>query len=361
MTEFYSAKTAIFLVSTPLQVINAIEARWGLLPADCSAELVVLKKSEGSKLVADIALRIGGDAFKSVEVFSLSYPDSASKVISLCSSLLVNRRKLFGQMQPRCASADIVFVGNVMNREMLVAAKEAVGKIVVLDDGTSTAAYLTAHIRTGKSSGLGIEFSGGVIQRLLKSAVSRLAYGKYSQALDNPVFFTTYGDLARKFGGRVIPNNYEFMRAHNAGTDIIERVDFLGGPFVDRGDASLNSYVDWLYKAQKQLGLPIRYIAHWAESPEVLDVLRNTLGIECLRLEVPYEFEFVTAQVRPRIVATWFCSAFDVLPLLDSGNSEFNAFRVPFESFVNESTKLSAQEFYKRHEVRNSIVRVLDV
>ncbi|WP_141246903.1 hypothetical protein [Halomonas salipaludis] len=347
--------SACFLISAPLHLLNAIEARRTLLSDSCTTLLIVLDKGNGFGDVLGLAAEFVGDVFDECVHVSLMKPDAGYQPIHAIQSLIYNKRVIKNEVVPKCESAGKVFIGNILNQEMLAAAHSSAERVTILDDGTSTLSYLEARKRKGRHNWLGIEYPGSRLGCFLKILVARLFYGDIDSVRFNPSFFTLYNDEAIAIGCESTENHYDYIKSIMVDAVVEPRFDFLGAPFVDRGELVWEDYREWLAIVQKNSEHPIRYIAHWSESDESLKLIKDEFDIECIRLDYPYELEYVLSKNKASLIGGWFSSAFDVLDRIKQDSTVLVCFKPPENALSSMSIKSSESSFFSRHEKGSNV------
>ncbi|MEX0732977.1 MAG: hypothetical protein WD057_19480 [Aquisalimonadaceae bacterium] len=321
--------------------------------------VLVLKKTAGARETVEAARRLPGLEGAEFVAIDASQVTSRRGPARAVRALWHNRRLIQGPVRRYCEDARILFLGNLMNRELLAAAQLAKSDIVILDDGTSTAAFFEA---AGDGDRLQpAPRAGNALSGKCKEAAFRFFYGAASLPKSRIILFTTYPESSAGMNCRVVSNEFRVCRRLVAAGRTLPEAHFLGAPFVERGQLDWKEYAHWLIEAYAHLGRDVRYIAHWAESPEKLRQVEHLLGWETVRFALPYEMQFVLDGARPRIVAGCFSSAFDILPRFFAPGTGLQAFEIPVERIRSAAIQSAARSFYRRHRDTASPVDIITI
>lgn len=348
----------VFAVSTPLQLLNAIEARHSLISPAAGTELWVVAKHPEHRFTWLCAQRIGESSFSRVRLLELDNVSARSGVWRAAKSLLANRRRLGGlsKSTPACAQ---IFIGNPRTREHLfIASLFPDARLTCLDDGTGTVSFFERVAAHGGKDGGGLVVAQGALA-CLKELCFRLFYGNYRHPLREADFFTAFVAQAEAAGFVASRNTYSWLASRQRDRGGRHGTHFLGAPFVERNELSWETYKAWLQRAATLVPAPFVYVAHWAESDSQLSRIQSELGFACWRFEHPYEFEYLTGTQAPECIASWFSSALDVLALVPDESACLIAVEVPVEAFLKADIAASASAFYSRHRDGSSSVEIV--
>lgn len=351
------AKFAIFVVSTPLQLLNAIEACSELELELGRAVLWVLVKNPEHWVTWRCAQSIECLPFTRVRLLELSRVSVVDGVFSVFKGLLANSAQI-RSLASEHRMCTHFFLGNPKTREHLyLASMFSNARITILDDGTGTVSFLERVRARGGRAGGGLGIKAGVLPAL-KEVLFRIFYGSYRRPLLSADFYTAFVSQAEAAGFVARKNNYTWLVSRLQGKEARQGTHFLGAPFVERNELAWNNYRDWLETAMALLPGPVLYVAHWAESDAQLERIERELGLPCRRFDQPYELQYLVGDAAPACVASWFSSALDVLSLVPGTHARLLAFRVPVEAFRKADIAASALSFYERHGAGQHVVEI---
>ena len=356
----------LYLCSTPLQVLNAVEARHALGSKYARCVLVLFQRREDQVRAAENLPRGLTEVFDRIEHLRLEEIQAQIRVWRPLAALVRNRRtvlKRVASWSAEASSCPLVVVSNQYNRDMRFFAAKVNGQIVFADDGTSTAAYYETWAEFGAIAEGSQAFPGrGRIRRALRALLYRGAYGRFLEMSRPDYAFTRYVDVAERAGFSVIPNEYRWLSDKvDSQKSPATIAHFLGAPFVDRREVEAERYLFWLrivMAHEPQMNWV--YVPHPAETDWWIHRIERETGMVCERKVAPYELGVVTAERPPAIIASWFSSALESLAEIGVG-SEIWAFRIPRDALQTPTLRRSAEAFYERVESSGSGISTLDL
>lgn len=342
----------LYLASTPLQVLNAVEARHALGDANARAVLILFQRRWEHYAGAAALPEPLSAAFDEVIPLRLELPAPDGKPWGAVTALWRNRRSVLRTLAGFGSHAiRMVLLTNQWNRDMRYLAAKAGTKIVFADDGTSTASYLRACAEWGAAADWRLGFANrGRLVNLAAASLYRLIYGGFMPESRPSLMFTHYQELAEEAGFPVVANEYRWLRSTfgigQMGTD--STAHFLGAPLVEREEVSEPQYLRWLREAMAHRPeLNWIYIPHPAESDRWLERVSHETGVTCKRMQAPYELSLLMEARPPAVIASWFSSALENLELFGVG-WELWAFLIPDGGLASETLSRSARDFYNR-------------
>lgn len=183
--------------------------------------------------------------------------------------------------------------------------------LYLLDDGTDTIDInnkrkLSNIPQCGASTTVGTDS-----ERLLKKIENhfRKKYWNWNTAeAESVTFFTTY-DINVRDGDHIIKNEYNYLRSLISRTTQIDEVYFLGDCLVDDKYMSEGQLIKYLQHAKTYFGNEnIKYVPHPRESLKMIERVKEVVGFEIKKIDVPIEVELVLKGPIPKILAS-FCSS----------------------------------------------------
>jgi len=369
----------VFLCNSPLQVLNAYEARhhFNLEQGDCVLVIVPLSQN------LDSLIRVSKLQPWAEIILTPPRPAAALLKISGLWSYLCQRAAYI-----RCWQKDLrIYRGRVavflaytsLEDTRVMAAWLRPENIMYLDDGTLTATVLdwlklkggtlsfwertkrpVSDIVYSPSAVFSLRFARRILQLLrgwLRSYVlsCQARYFGIRSGLSFPFkIFTVY---ANEDSGCLVRNERRYVRSLmqekflDAGL-----VHFLGAPLVERGLVDKHIYFRWLRQVKKFFaGRIVTYVPHPAESDGFVRELIENTGLQSVRFKMPYEVVFATSDMAPSAVSSWFCSALENILDFDVPEIELVAFRVRGLSSGSTDIRQAAEDFYLRHAINSRI------
>lgn len=146
---------------------------------------------------------------------------------------------------------------------------------------------------------------------------------------DRVIFFTAY-DIDVRNGDQWVKNEYCHLKkqiAHNVQSD---DVFFLGQCLIEDNWINKDVYFDYLKKVRLYFaGERIFYIPHPRESHETASFAEDILGFKIKRIDVPIEYHIALKGDKPKVLASFFCSALLNCSILYPQNLRIKAFYIP--------------------------------
>lgn len=202
----------------------------------------------------------------------------------------------------------------------------------------------------------GMRFSGAYIRPRVNAFVSRKLLRLSKTLPEQQVYFSVY-EIWPLAPARWARNEQPWFRDRLKNSECDDAlVHFLGAPLVERDGIAESDYVGWLRNLIAHYeGKRFVYILHPRESNEWGNKLSTVLHIPVLRQKLPYEIELCMMSKRPRVVASWFCSALDNLGNCAIPSLDLVAFRLPRVRLAADKQRQgkileAAELFYRRHE-----------
>jgi len=348
---------SVFLVKTPLQLLNAIEARhhYELKKQDCVVILMADRKSQkqlrnlaqavdewGDVLDLNDAPLLFLDPLKNVNADSLFNNFWKLKIFNR-SIFYVHR---LNRISKCLGEVEYFFVGYARYVYM----KHLVNitphrKIVSLDDGNAT-------LELAKERG----FSPNNIKSLPLKKKIKLFLRKYIQGLNSNEFsrlefFTIYNiDLDRK--DSLVKHNFSYLKSRIENISRTEEVYFIGSPLSETGIVSKSSLLENLKRVKSYYkGKNIVYISHRRESEINLKEISRELGMKVIQFEYPIEYQLAMKGPRPVVLASFISSALDSCSLIFGDTMRVVAFRL---DLVDSPRQDEINSIYDSYESDNN-------
>ena len=145
---------------------------------------------------------------------------------------------------------------------------------------------------------------------------------------DRITFFSAY-DIAVGDRDRLVKNDYRCLRSRLAPAARRDSCLFLGQCLVRDGYLDEDTYFAYLAEARSHLkDEPVVYVPHPRESSRVVDYVHRRLGFAIRRFNLPVEWQLMSDQVRPAVLASFFCSALVACAAIFPGEFKLKAFYI---------------------------------
>ena len=327
------ASTHIYLVQSPLQVINAFEARRSCgANEDVDHKLILFerKEAENNRLLRNTLACLNWQPIYSV-------PYSPSNV-GKCLHWL--RLRLFLASQPRVKR---IFIGEYASGMPIAAANLfPKAETYLLDDGTSSLNFPDFRYHGKKTEHL-------------PGAKNIPSLGYYTNLPEGIRFFSIY-DLPLKAPDILIRNELSFLR-DSFQADPNGPVYFIGSCLPDVEVITFDAYFDLMRGVRKWFGSrDIYYFPHRREILPRKEALFRELGINLQSTDLPFELHVTRTSLRPSYFATFYSTAFDTLKLIGAGNSnKLIAFHVPSELIQTAADRSIAEMSYSNYTASGQI------
>jgi len=305
---------SVFLVKSPLQLLNAIEAKhyFKVPKKDCVLivmadrksqyqllNLVKLKAEWGTVIVLNEVNLFFGNPIETNDYgwFKRLWMGDVLKK-SIFNVRRINRiRKYLPEVK-------YIFVGYINYVYMVHYVNVTKhDEVLLLDDGNVTFEF-SRHRKNNEARNL------SAIKKL-KMFLKRYLQGLESEVVKHVCFFTMY-DIESSGNDCVVKNNYSHIKSQISNSQLTGNIFFLGSPLCEVGVVSSNDYLKNLSKVINYYGKSnVTYIAHRRESPERLEEIKQCLDIRVMYLELPIESYLATTNSMPKIVSSFISSALD--------------------------------------------------
>ena len=351
---------SVFLIKSPLQYLNALEAlsAFELNPEQAMLLLMADRKSmpQLQALIrpeqrwgcvvhlADAPLRWSDESLRHVETGRSSYfgnPLFAIRKLRNLSRVLTGLKYVvIGDM------------GNPLMRHFANSARNAV--VIVLDDGTATLKY--SRERANKATPGALTPTRKKLQLTLK----RRLLGLRDDRLPEIVFFSVYEIETRK-PDRFVKNLFERLRNTTPTLGATESIYFLGGPLVESGELTEAEYQAQLLTAKTALGDAVTYVAHRREARDKVQRLCANLGWQSCLFDYPIEYQLAVVGPRPQILASFISSALLNCRLIFGDTLDIRSFKLHPDHFAHHSSEKGRRIEAIYDEYQASDISVVDM
>ncbi len=303
LEERYSGGSAVFLIATPLQALNAIEARRHFKLAGEQCQLVRFHSaSEANDRQTEDMLEQADWA----RIHTISHGGKGFR----------SWKQRFDEVNAVVRSADrgeYLFLGDYADdlmRHFAHALRRR--KVVVLDDGNST---LSIN-RSRRDPAVPYHFMPHSFGQRVKHLIKTRACGMNRSLFDELTFFTVY-DLEDDHRTAIVPNTYQHLRGRLRLASRGDETFFLGDALPDKNLMSEDAYFGYLERALKHLEeSSVVYMAHRLEKAAKLGKIESRFGIPVRESTMPIECRICLAASVPKLIAGFVTSALDSCRIL---------------------------------------------
>lgn len=328
---------ALALVRTPLQLLNAVEARRHFGFARTALMIV---EYGGVGLPPFDRSCIDPADWTGVQVVDLNpvprpwpyrWLDHPRLAASEKANVLrqCHRRRVFERALRPWRGVPHVLLGNYLQGWFRHAAwRCARAECILLDDGTDTLRIAALRPRGEKPA------PPLSIRRRPKAWWYRRYAAWEDRQREQVTFFSSF-ELDLPPQDRHVANTYRHSRRRlqSAGRD--RRCLFLGQPLVEDGYLAAADHADLLAAVKASLaGHDLFYVPHRREDPALVAPLLRRLQIAELRLDRAFEYWLLSAPTVPAAVASFFSSALDTCRLIAGDALRILAFRLPADRLL---------------------------
>lgn len=300
----------VFFVNSPLQLLNAIEARHqipGLNPHPLLIRHPGLRSLEGMRELTGLlpwgeVVDLGGGAGPFARWRDLRRLERATGGGGHWAVLFLGDSRM-----------------EMMRHLAHVAPFE---RIVLLDDGLGTIA--------GGASGQrdeGVRSASDVAKEWLKGAILR----QFAGSLPIAERFSAYAQEGA-VGGKVIRNEYAFLRSRVSFAGYSNEVLFLGSPLIQAGLLTDEAYATYMRGVRRFFAEEkVTYVAHRREDPVCLEWMRGELGFDVQSSPRIIEWELANRRWLPRVLAGFNSAGLLNCHLIFGGAIDIHCFRLRAE------------------------------
>ena len=298
LEEKRSGGAAVFVIATPLQALNAIEARhhFKLAAEECQLVWFHSASEVNDRQTEDILGRADWP-----RIHTISHSGASFR----------SWKQRFDEVNAIARSVDssgYLFLGDYAD-DMMRHFAHVVGrpKVVVLDDGCST---LLIN-RSRRDPTVPYDFMPHSFGERGKHLIKTRGCGMNRSLFDELVFFTVY-DLDGDHRTEIVLNTYRHLRHLLPALPLNEETHFLGTWLSESNLMSEDVYLSYIERALNQLDrASVVYLPHRFETASKLARIRSELGIEVGESTMPIECRLCLAASLPKLIAGFLTSAFD--------------------------------------------------
>lgn len=321
----------VFVIETPLQLLNAIEARELLRLENCHL-VILLSESLPNRVFEVLAQKEDWSSIQTFVIRSRRRPWN-SKLLAFKLTLIAReyyllllqslQRRRYEKLIRSFGKVEVIVLGNYLIDYMRHFANTvAHSALYVLDDGTDTLRINEARKREPAT-----RIVSSVSRfKVFRNKIRNRYIDWNNNEAESITFFTSY-DIEVKNEDGLIKNEYRHLRSLTRSVVPVNEVFFLGQPLVEDGYIQSGTYTNLLSKIRDCLGPKgFVYIPHRRESSENVESLRRELELSIRKFEWPIEYQIFAKGDVPHVVASFFCSALDNCRLMCDSSLQIKSF-----------------------------------
>ena len=236
--------------------------------------------------------------------------------------------------------------------------------LYILDDGTDVIeinARRKAMAIEPAASGGDTSQRGPLLQRLDRHL--RRKYWRWDLGEAEKVTFFTAFDIDVKPGDHLVKNDYRHLRSLTRATGTTDVIFFLGQCLVEDSYMEAPVYLDYLRRVKAHFaGEYVQYVPHPRESARTIDAVREAVGFEIRKFDVPIEYQLVTGRELPKMVASFFCSALESCSNIFGSRVRMACFHVKPEHLLccQEAVAMIYEYFERRANADFAVIKLDD-
>ena len=348
---------SIFLVKTPLQMLNAVEARhyFNLEYDNCILIIMGDRKSQPQLLMLADDMDEWGTVIVLNDVnliFSLLCSNRTLSTYNTQSFSFLNKSFFniwrLNRISKCVGEVDYIFVGYsryVYMRHFVNITSHKY--VVLLDDGNATT-QIAKERKEGQVYPAHLGF-----KKKIKIISKRLLQGVKDMDLVNLSFFTIY-NITPNENDKIIKNSFKYIRSRIEKLDVSENIYFLGSPLDESGIICQSDYLIHLSRVKNYFkDKNIIYIAHRRENPDNLEVIKSTLDLEVILFDYPIEYQLAMIGPRPGVLASFVSSALDSCRYIFGDSLKIMSFRLDLDGTPRQKEIESIYDAYEIHQNEN--------
>jgi hypothetical protein len=334
------AKPNLFVVDTPHQMLNAVEAVHSFHLSN--NHLLVTRPKSGTN--DRLAPLIKAEDWETVSYSSVWIPPKYSVQKSLglmtnrwyCRCLHLLEMHAMAKVVKRFPEVDKLFLGHYCPRwtpfMRHIANTIKYDALYLMDDGTDTIEVNNRRLSvTGNEPEVPIkEISSDPSTWSKLESHLREKYGKWNLAeAPHATFFTTY-DLDIRKGDQLIKNNYSHLRSLTPVQRVYlpDTVVFLGLCSAD-DYFEIDTHLDFLSQIRDYFaGKKIMYAAHPRDTASRVTRIRDSLDCQLWPSSSVIEHDLIVKGIKPKVVAAFVSSALITLAELMDPDVEIVCFHI---------------------------------
>jgi hypothetical protein len=354
------SKKFIFVVMTPLQYLNALEAQYEFMIPVQDSVLVIISSQKRGEMIRNIL-----DTSRWLDVHSVDREEEA--LLTSKSTIIkyfiwffkcLTFRSFTNKLNKLYPSPETVFISNyIQETHIHIANLLNPGNVVLLDDGNASLGIASNRLQNIQISETDRFRRGSKIRLFIKKNLLHYRL----EFINSVTFFTVY-DLQIRENDRIIKNSYKLLRHKFRDKTYMDCMYFLGGSFVENKIISLETFKNLMTQVKEKSGLmKIIYIKHPGEYLDSVDKALEDIGIETRRFNQPIELVLAAEEKVPSQVGAFLSSALFNIHTMAGDNFIIIAYRFP-DNYITPDRREWANEIYSFLDSKStSNLRIIDL
>lgn len=337
---------AKIIIASPLQLINAIEARDYYNIDSIDITFFCNGNKNNKKQVLSVIEKLNIKA----KILLITIPKDKRffKTIFFLKSLKFYKKNT--------NNYDFVILGHFRSIYQATYANFYTGKKILVDDGTRSLDDISFLNNAGyKTFGY---FTKRLFYRMF-SVKPYLIAKKYT--------FFSYYTPKHHLGNHIdlIKNKFSFINKINGiKKDIItnKKIAFVGQSLVDTKLLTLDNYlklingIDNYYKNKYDSLVEIEYYPHRNESNEILEHINKMPNFRIMRTEFPLELYFLLSSEYPKEIGLFFSSVSETLSIVFENKLNLTSFYILPSDLLHRESEI--ESLYKNYRVSKNILLI---
>lgn len=342
----------IFLVKSPLQLLNAIEAKNYYNIKDDECVLVILGDSKSYSQLINLAsisnqwehiVMLSSVSLMFFDPWQTTAIDTKNTNKSIMRSTFFTIRRL-NRMAKNIGTVIRIFIGDYNYLYMrhfinLVPHSET----VLLDDGTAT-------MEVGRRRLSNIDENEiPNIEKAVKIYAKRIMLGLNDKDPKRLTFFSAY-DIETRNNDKVIKNSFRYLKSASKSMTKDNSVYFLGSPLIETGVVSQKDYIAQLSLIKEYyINKEVIYISHRREDKENLNFIRRDLNIKICSFDYPIEYQISILGPVPSVVSSFVSSALENIRLIMDDELSVVSFKLIDGTYEKKDRMNAVYDYYREH------------
>jgi hypothetical protein len=233
-------------------------------------------------------------------------------------------------------------------------------RVLLVDDGTDILRFTGEQISISKNTGEASASRRRSMAFRYKTRIRKRRLLWDNRVARSITFFTAY-ELRVRDSDILVKNDYAWFRAKVAESIKEDSCFFLGQPLVKDKAMNRDIYLDYVGKVRSYFaGKRFYYIPHPREPEFDVIQVKHILGIEIKRIDVPIEWYLIKSEVRPSVLAAFYCSALISCAAIFGDEYQIKAFYIKLSDILRipESVEAAYQQFAKRENPTIEVIRL---
>jgi len=303
----------LYIIGSPLQALNAIEARAVFPAANATAVLVESVSNTSNQQIRSI---LESENWQEIRTLEIQQGRLRKRYANIAATVDALRATQIGRL----------FIGFYEDIFLHLAHSLPHQQVFLLDDGVATISL--NYTRTGNRKHL---FPIPAWKQFVRRWFLQTADGMRLDPIDTLHYFTIYDRLVEDGRNLVQTHSMQRLASRRAMTSQSNQVWLLGlgsEPIFKRQEL----YLDAIERIVRSWWpTPVRYLPHRLESPLQVELIQRHTGAEILHAGMPVELYLVQFDPVPAVVCSLVSSALYTVGALFPNRIRIVSYRMNFE------------------------------